>query len=103
MLTWNQGHTRGRLIQDELKIYRRSYHPPNLNFSVIFSLLLFSVSFLLDARAFKLNARALAYYDIIILIMRMNDHVISLMKLAINVKPCACEAITPDGPNLKDK
>ena len=32
VLTWNQRHRNGRLIQDELKIYRRSYHPPYLNF-----------------------------------------------------------------------
>ena len=58
MLTWNQRHRRGRLIQDELKIYRRSYHPPNLNVpETLYSLF---VSFP-DARAFQLNARALAY------------------------------------------
>ena len=65
-------------------------------------MILFSVSFLLDARAFKLNARALAYYDIIILIMRMNDHVISLMKLAINLVHVKLSLLTDQISKISD-
>ena len=59
VLTWNQRHRIGRLIQDEPKIYRR-YHPPNLNVpEILYSFkFLFLVSVVVSSH---LNARALAY------------------------------------------
>ena len=79
VLIWNQRHRRGRLAQDGLKIYRRSYHPPNLNVPET----LYSFKFLFfvssTCSAVQTLARAFDYnFIIIILIMCIADHVINL-------------------------
>ena len=79
VLTCHQEHMKGDLLQVELKTYRRSYHPPNLNVSETlysFNLLLLLLFFV--SRRSRVYISTHARY-----ILDADDHVINLVVLEV--------------------